>query len=156
MLKIAKKRLDIKDGEKIYVTSETFNCLPDPFQILMGSTIGNKRLVMKDYDKMAVTVNKSASPDVTNVKGIRVYLDHNKTINYPKLHAWYMNLEKVPHEDVLPLLINAGEDIYSYEFVDIEIPDKKSKNVVVCKLCGESFVSKDNGNTCIPCTNKKV
>jgi formylmethanofuran dehydrogenase subunit E len=67
-----------------------------------------------------------------------------------------MNLEKVPHEEVLPLLMNAGEDIYSYEFVDIEIPDKKKKNVVVCKLCHESFVSKDNRNICIPCTNKKV
>jgi formylmethanofuran dehydrogenase subunit E len=152
MLKIAKKQLNIKEGEKIYVTSETLNCIPDPFQILMGSTIGNKRLVVKDYDKMAVIVNKSASPDATHVKGIRVYLDQNKTIKYSKLHAWYMNVEHVPHEEVLPILIDAGEDIYSYEFVDIEIPNKKRKNVVVCKLCGESFVSKDNSNKCIPCT----
>ncbi len=156
MLNIAKRELDIKEGEKIFVMSETLNCLPDPFQILMGSTVGSKRLTVKDYDKMAVTVNKAAGKDEKHMKGIRVYLDHEKTSKYPRLHAWYMNWEKVPHEEVLPILIDAGEDIYSYEFVDVEVPEKKKKNVIVCKLCGESFVSKDNKSICIPCSEKSI
>ena len=60
MLNIAKKQLDINEDENVYVTSETFSCIPDPFQILWGSTIDSKRLIVKDYDKMAVTVNKGS------------------------------------------------------------------------------------------------
>jgi len=155
MLNIAKRELDIKDDEKIYVTCETFNCVPDPFQILRGSTIGNKGLKVEDYDKMAVTINKAAAKGEEHIKGIRVFLDAAKTEKYPKLHAWYMNYEKVPHEEVLPILLDAGEDLYSWEFVDIEVPKKKKKNVLICQMCGESFVSWDNKRVCIPCSSKK-
>ena len=155
MLNIAKRELDIKDDEKIYVTCETFNCVPDPFQILRGSTVGNKGLKVEDYDKMAVTVNKAAGKGEENIKGIRIFLDPKKTEKYPKLHAWYMNYEKVPHEEVLPILFEGGEDLYSWEFVEIEVPQKKKKNVLICEMCGESFVSWDNKSKCIPCSTKK-
>ena len=155
MLNIAKRELDIKENEKIYVTCETSNCVPDPFQILRSSTLGNKGLKVEDYDKMAVTVNKAAGKDQKNMKGIRIFLDAAKTEKYPKLHAWYMNYEKVSHEEVVPILLDAGEDIYSWNFVEIEVPQKKNKNVLICEMCGESFVSYDNKPICIPCSNKK-
>jgi formylmethanofuran dehydrogenase subunit E len=155
MLNIAKRELDIKDDEKIYVTCETFNCVPDPFQILRGSTLGNKGLKVADYDKMAVTVNKGANKGDKYVKGIRVYLDPKKTEKYPKLHAWYMNYEKVSHEEIVPILLDDGEDLYSWNFVEVEVPEKKKKNVLICQMCGESFVSYDNKPVCIPCSNKK-
>ncbi len=41
MLNIARRVLDADFGEQLYVTCETFNCLPDPFQILAGCKIGN-------------------------------------------------------------------------------------------------------------------
>ena len=155
MLNIAKRELDIKEGEKIYVTCETFNCVPDPFQILRSSTLGNKGLKVEDYDKMAVTVNKAAGKNEKHIKGIRIFLDPKKTNKYPILHAWYMNYEKVPHEEVLPILFEAGEDLYSWEFVEVDVPEKKKKNVLICQICGESFVSWDNESTCIPCSAKK-
>lgn len=155
MLNIAKRELDIKEDEKIYVTCETFNCVPDPFQILRGSTIGNKGLKVEDYDKMAVTINKAAGKGEEHIKGIRVFLDAKKTEKYPRLHDWYMNYDKVPHEEVLPILLDAGEDLYSWEFVEIEVPQKKKKNVLICQMCGESFVSWDNEPVCIPCSAKK-
>lgn len=43
MLNIARRVLDADSGEQLYVTCETYNCLPDPFQILAGCTIGNKK-----------------------------------------------------------------------------------------------------------------
>ncbi len=49
MLNIAKKVLDADPGEQLYVTCETYNCLPDPFQILAGCTIGNKKLKIRDF-----------------------------------------------------------------------------------------------------------
>ena len=154
MLNIAKRELGIEEDEKIYVTCETANCVPDPFQILRSATVGNKGLKVEDYDKMAVTINKAAGRDDKHVKGIRIFLDAEKTEKYPKLHAWYMNYEKVPHEEVLPVLFDAGEDLYSWEFVELEVPQKKKKNVLICKMCGESFVSKNNETICIPCSDK--
>lgn len=154
MLKIAEKELGIKKGEKIFVTSETQNCVPDPFQIFLGSTTGNKRLTVCDYDKMAVIVNKSASPEESPIKGVRIYLDPAKTKKYPTLHAWFMNEAKIPHEEVVPILIEAENDIYSYDFVDVEVSPKTPKNVIICEKCGESFVKKGEDNLCIPCSLK--
>ncbi len=54
MLNIAKRVLGADPGEQLFVTCETYNCLPDPFQILAGCTIGNKKLKIKDHGKMAV------------------------------------------------------------------------------------------------------
>ena len=96
MLKIAKELLDIKNGERVFVTCETLNCLPDPFQILCGSTIGNKGLKILDYDKMAITINKAAETGEERVKGVRIFLDPEKTAKYPVFHAWYMNEKKCP------------------------------------------------------------
>lgn len=153
MLKIASKLLDIKEGDRIFVTCETLNCLPDPFQILHGCTIGNKGLKILDYDKMAITINKGAEPGQDHVKGVRIFLDPAKTVQYPLLHAWYMNEKKVSHEDAISQLIEAGEDVYTWEFVDVPVPVKVKKDVRICEVCGESFVSKDGSNTCKGCSD---
>ena len=151
MLNIAKKFLDLKDGERIYVTCETINCIPDPFQILGGATIGNKGLTVKDYGKMAVVVNKQANSSDSNVRGIRIYLDPTKTVEYPKLHAWYMNTEKLPHKQVIPELLRAGSSVYTCEMVDIEVPVKPAKCISLCAICGESFIQQDKESLCSRC-----
>jgi formylmethanofuran dehydrogenase subunit E len=86
MLNIARRVLDASDGDRLFVTCENYNCLPDPFQVLAGATIGNKGLNIKDHGKMAVTVTMRA-PVGTNVKGVRIVLDPAKTARYPRLHA---------------------------------------------------------------------
>ena len=70
MLNIARRELDIQNGERIYVTCETKSCMPDPFQILAGATIGNNGLKINNLGKMAVTVNKQAPEGVHSIKGI--------------------------------------------------------------------------------------
>ena len=155
MLNIAKRELDINDDERIFVTCETLNCVPDAFQILRTPTVGNKGVRILDYDKMAVTINKSADKGEEHMEGIRIFLDPKKTEKYPLLHDWYMNYKKVRHEEVLPILMEAGENVYSWEMVEIEVPQKKKKNVLICPMCGESFISWDNKPLCIPCSHKK-
>lgn len=151
MFNIAREILDIKEGEKVFVTCETFNCLPDPFQILCGCTIGNKGLKVLDYDKMAITINKAAEPGQDHVKGVRIFLDPEKTAKYPVFHAWYMNERKVSHEKAIPELIKAGNDVYTWELIDVSVPVKEKKNVVVCEICRESFVNKGGSNICKSC-----
>jgi formylmethanofuran dehydrogenase subunit E len=113
MLNLSKKLLDIKDGERIYVTCETKNGIPDPFQIINGCTLGNNGLDIIDHGKMAITVNKKGNPGET-VKGIRIVIDPEKTINYPLFHRWYMNEAEISHEAAITELLNADGDVYSW------------------------------------------
>jgi formylmethanofuran dehydrogenase subunit E len=151
MLNIARRELDIRDGERIYVTCETKSCMPDPFQILAGATIGNNGLKIITFGKMAVTINKQAPEGANNVKGIRIILDPDKTKDYPKLHAWFLNTEKLPHVEVVPILLEAGEKVYSWKFVDVEVPVRKKKQIQCCESCGEMFIQHDNELLCGDC-----
>lgn len=151
MLNIARRELDIQEGERIYVTCETQNCVPDPFQILAGATIGNGGLKLRNLGKMAATVNKQAPEGIHSIKAIRIILDPDKTKAYPKLHSWFLNTEKLHHEEVIPVLLEAGETVYTWEFVDIEIPTRKKKRVKGCKNCGEMFIQHNNELLCGEC-----
>ncbi len=151
MLNIARRVLDANVGEQLYVTCETYNCLPDPFQILAGCTIGNKKLKIRDYGKMAVVVNKRAPEDQKFVRSVRIVLDPAKTAQYPRFHEWYMKTGKVSHEEAISVLIDAGESVYTYEIMDIELPEKPEKRIALCDKCGESFVRKNDGALCLAC-----
>ncbi|MCE8424896.1 MAG: formylmethanofuran dehydrogenase [Candidatus Methanoperedens sp.] len=151
MLNIAKRVLDADPEEQLYITCETYNCLPDPFQILAGCTIGNKKLKIRDFGKMAVVANKRAPENQMLVRSVRIVLDPSKTSQYPGLHEWYMKTGKVPHEEAISLLIDAGESVYTYKFMDIELPEKPEKRIALCNKCGESFVQKKGGALCLAC-----
>lgn len=152
MLNIARRVLEVQDGERVYVTCETKSCMPDPFQILAGATIGNNGLKIRNLGKMAATVNKQAPEGVHGIKGVRIFLDPEKTKDYPKLHAWYLNTQKLPHEEVVPILLDAGEKVYSWKLVDIEVPIRKKKRIQFCKNCNEPFIQHDNELLCGGCT----
>lgn len=152
MLNLATSLLDIKEGEKIYVTCETQNCIPDPFQILCGCTVGNKSLKIIEHGKMAVTVNKAGIPGET-VKGIRIIVDPEKTIKYPIFLDWFMNEAKVSHQDAIKELIIADGDVYGWYFVDLPVPIRTKKKIAICSACGESFVREKNELICKWCSN---
>jgi len=157
MYNIAKKVLDIKDTDRVYANCETKNCMPDAFQVLGNCTTGNKRLSIKDYDIMAVTVNKII-PENEVGTGVRIVFDHKKAEKYPALYNWFMNIKKVPHEEVISDLIDAGDSIYSWKSVEIHVSEKKPKFSAVCGLCGESFIKKgaDDENICPNCAEKSA
>ncbi|ADP77949.1 formylmethanofuran dehydrogenase, subunit E [Methanothermus fervidus DSM 2088] len=154
MYMIAKKLLNFKEDEDIYVTCETSNCLPDAFQAICKSTIGNGKLSIYDTGKMAVTINKKGAPGET-VKGVRIILDPNKTRDYPIIHKWYFNTEKVPAEKVIPELIKAGAKIYSWEYKDVKVPKNTKKVVKICKICKEPYIARNEYYVCPQCHNKK-
>jgi len=107
---------------------------PFPAEISLGRAVAR-------FSKMYPKVN------------VRIILDHKKTSKYPKLHAWYLNIEKVPHDEVILDIINAGDAVYSYEFVDILVPTKQKKSIKLCKICKEPFIQKDNETICLSCQN---
>lgn len=151
MLFLAKRLLNAGECERIHVQCETANCLPDPFQIIGRSTIGNKGLIIRDVGKLAVTITCHTPPG-ENARGVRLILDPKKTKAYPKLHAWYLNTEKVPHEVVVPILREVGDKVYSHKFVSVPVSGKKDKRVAICTGCGEPFVKSDLGDRrCVDC-----
>lgn len=153
MLNIARRILDVSEGDRLFVTCETYNCLPDPFQVLAGATIGNKGLKIVDHGKMAVTITKRG-PSGTKVKGVRIMLDPTKTVNYPRLHAWFMKTEKVPHPEAVSILLSAGESVYTWEIIELDVPEKPRKKIAVCERCGESFIQRDDELLCISCLDE--
>lgn len=154
MLNIAKNVLGASDKDRLFATCETYNCLPDPFQVLAGCTIGNKGLRIKDYGKMAVTVTKQA-PLNSRIKGVRVILDPAKTVQYPRLHAWFMKTEKVSHFEAISVLLRAAESVYTWEVFDLDVPEKPKKNIVICESCKESFVQREEEMLCETCLEHK-
>jgi formylmethanofuran dehydrogenase subunit E len=150
MLSIAKRILGASNGDRLFVTCETYNCLPDPFQVLAGCTIGNKGLKIIDHGKMAVTVTKRASAN-TRIKGVRIMLDPAKTARYPRLHAWFMKTEKVAHPEAISILLEAGESVYTWKILDLDVPEKPRKKIAICEECKESFIQKDAEMLCAAC-----
>jgi formylmethanofuran dehydrogenase subunit E len=155
MLNLARRVLNVSKKERLFVICETYNCLPDSFQVLAGCTIGNKGLTIRDYGKMAATVSLRGPPGGL-VKAVRIMLDPAKTARYPRLHAWFMNTCKVPHSEAVPILLEAGESVYTWELLDLEVPVKPAKVIRLCESCGESFTMREGSTLCQTCLDASV
>ncbi len=153
MLNIARRVLGASNGDRLFVTCETYNCLPDPFQALAGCTIGNKGLKIKDHGKMAVTVTKRVPVD-SRIKGVRIMLDPAKTVQYPSLHAWFMKTEKVTHPEAISILLRAGESVYTWDILDLDVPEKPRKKIAICEGCKESFIQREEEMLCVACLER--
>ncbi|MBC7098507.1 formylmethanofuran dehydrogenase [Candidatus Bipolaricaulota bacterium] len=150
MFNIAKKVLNVDDNEKIFAICEGYNCIIDAVQVLGKSTVGNGRLKIKDTGKMAVTVNK-AGDEGEVVEGVRIILDPQKAIHYPRIYEWYMNSKKFPSEEINDEIMKARENIYTWKKVNIRVPKKPKKRVKICRICGEAFLQNKNEKVCISC-----
>ncbi len=148
---IARRELGFSEGERLFVTCETFSCMPDAFQVLGGCTIGNRGLLIEDRGKMAATITRRAPKEATRVEGVRVVLDPAKTASYPRLHSWYMKAEKVPHQEAISDLLRAEDEVYTVETVEVEVAKKPEKRIAICKGCGESFVLRGDEVLCRGC-----
>lgn len=151
MLVLGRRLLKIEEGERIHVECETYNCLPDPFQLMTGTTVANKGLIIRDTGKMAVTMTKHTLPG-EDAPGVRIIFDAKKTEKYPRLYSWYMKKEKVRHSEAVKILMEAGEKVYSYEYINVPVSGRPKKVITICDKCGESFIQKTEGDSfCIDC-----
>ena len=78
-------------------------------------------------------------------------LDPAKTARYPRLHAWFMKSCKIPHSEAVPILLEAGESVYSWKLLEIEVPGKPRKAISICRGCGESFIQREDEGFCQVC-----
>jgi formylmethanofuran dehydrogenase subunit E len=124
--------------------------LPDAVQVLTPCTIGNGRLVILDWGKMALCLY-----DKKKLAGYRIWLDLKKTRLIPGIYDWQMRLlhEKVQRDDpVIKDILSAGRSILSWRAVPITQPlrDRTKNPLAVCPRCDEAY-PEVQGDKCLSC-----
>lgn len=139
MVDYALNLLGVQSHERVYVIAETYRCVPDPVQVMTGSTFGNHRLQVMPIGKYALTINRPAEKRA--VEGVRVYVDAKKIKRFPIIRAWYTHSPEFDSMTMMyPLIdeiLKAGRDILSYQRVCVTVPPKMSWKSVPCPFCGE-------------------
>ncbi|MCJ7660065.1 MAG: FmdE family protein [Anaerolineales bacterium] len=152
MLALGRQLLGVDEDMRIHVVCETYKCLPDAFQYMAGTTIGNKGLIIRDTGKLAATITRH-TPPWEDAPGIRIIFDTEKAKRFPKLYRWHMKIEKVPHDEVIPILMEAGNTIYSYDLINVPVSARQKNPITICTVCGESFIQLEEGiSCCVDCS----
>lgn len=140
--------LGIDSDPKAIVENRGF--LPDAVQLLTPCTVGNGRLVVQNWNKMALCLF-----DRRRMAGYRVWLDLRKTRSQSAIYAWQMHLPPPPSmssDQVTSDILNAGRSILSYRAVPITrafIPPREGA-MGVCPKCDEAY-PESHGEHCRAC-----
>lgn len=147
MTQAAKEHLKIKDLRKanLFVIVETDHCLPDTIQFLCGCTIGNRRLIVKNYGKMAATfIDRDAR------RAIRVTvspafqerdIQHSRELIKLKEKRRFEEIESRRMRDTLEISKIPTEELLRIQEVEITEPLPPifmPTGIVSCEKCGES------------------
>jgi formylmethanofuran dehydrogenase subunit E len=143
--------------DKIFVTSETHKCLPDPPQVILHATAGNHRLRILPIGKFALTLTPFTAAGYA--EGIRVYLDRQKLESYPATALWYDNSPDFKagsmKRQLIEEILAAGRDVLSTECIRVKVSSKQKWRSATCSSCGEQ-VPEDlmEGDHCAGCGSK--
>jgi formylmethanofuran dehydrogenase subunit E len=154
MVDLATELLGARPGERLYAVCETKKCAPDPLQVVLGCTAGNKRLQVIPIGRFALTLNRPTDSPTT--EGVRVFVDPARLTAFPTIQAWYTNargFDKKGQEDALyEEILRAGRKILSHEKVNLKVPPKGEWDSATCACCGE-MVPSDllEGDVCRGC-----
>ena len=139
MVDYALELLGATPGDRLYAVCETRKCAPDPIQVILGCTAGNKGLQVLPIGRFALTLNRPSDGPTSD--GVRVYVDSAKVAKCPVIRAWYTNapgFDKREQEGPLTdEIFRAGRAIISYERVRVKVPRKKEWEAARCSSCGE-------------------
>lgn len=142
-------------GEKVEADAivETRHCLPDAIQLFTPCTIGNGWLKILDWDKFALSLY-----DRKKRHGCRVWLDIEKTRQFPNLYNWYMRLvpkNTLPLEVLNDTILSAGRSVLSSGSIYITQFYERDKKggTIICPRCKEAYAEKQ-GKVCVSCQGK--
>ncbi|MGA2933878.1 MAG: FmdE family protein [Methanomicrobiales archaeon] len=139
MVDYALELLGASPGERLYAVCETRKCAPDPIQVILGCTAGNKGLQVLPIGRFALTLNRPSEGPTSD--GVRVYVDPAKVAEYPAIRAWYTNapgFDKREQEGPLfDEIFRAGRRILSHKRVRVKVPGKEKWEAALCSCCGE-------------------
>ncbi|MCX8172282.1 MAG: FmdE family protein [Archaeoglobaceae archaeon] len=157
MAETAYKNLGIKfKGKGLIGIAETSMCLPDALQAVIGTTVGNRNLIVADYGKLALSVVRADT-----LEGYRVSL-RKEAINKSELMKKFLLREgKLNEEEEFKLaqeFLSLENSFFNVKKIRLKInPEKKKEGIFECKKCGELLplnylVEKGDEKICIPCS----
>ncbi|MFH0926617.1 MAG: FmdE family protein [bacterium] len=125
------------DVQFIDAVVESKKCIADAVQLMTSCTLGNGWLKLYDFGIFAITLyNKKTK------KGVRVYLDVDKIPNESIIKKWFfMEVKKDSHKEVNKELLQQKKAIFSFEYVQVDIPKKAHAKILRCKECNYPFPS---------------
>lgn len=147
MVQAAKDFLKIRDLKKanLYAIAETSRCLPDAIEFLTGCTIGNGRLIIKDYSKMAASfidlgtkravrvtvIPKFQRKDVAHSRRSVSLRQQRKFGEITAHHARHaLEILKIPNKELLR--------VQKIKLTEPVPPIRPPTKIVFCEKCGES------------------
>jgi formylmethanofuran dehydrogenase subunit E len=142
-----KDYLKIKDLKKtnLLVVAETSRCLPDTIEYLCGCTIGNRRLVIKDYGKMAATFiarDKRKAVRVTISYAFQKRdVEHSKELMQLKKELKFTEIENRRLKFAQEILEIPNEELLRFQEVEVTEPLSTifmPSGIVFCEKCNES------------------
>ncbi|MCD6305797.1 MAG: formylmethanofuran dehydrogenase subunit E family protein [Deltaproteobacteria bacterium] len=132
---------------------ETSSCLPDAIQLLTPCTIGNGWLHMADLGRFALALYEKDSG-----RGIRVFLDPEKTEEWPEVNIWHLKLRPKKEQSLEKLtdqILKAGIKLLGFQNVEVLpafLARRAKGEIAVCPACGEAY-PKNHGPVCRGCAH---
>ena len=147
MVQAAKDFLKIRDLKKanLYAIAETRRCLPDAIEFLAGCTVGNGRLLIKDYSKMAASFI-----DLDTKRGVRVIITpkfQRRDITHSRKSVRLERQRKFAelirhHEQHAKRILEAPAEellrVQEIELLESPATLRPPTKIVFCERCGES------------------
>lgn len=141
-------------ADKVFVTCESYKCLPDAPQVIMHATVGNHQLQVLPIGKFAITLTPFTARDYA--EGVRVYIDRKKLEKYPVYAAWFDNSPDFKpaymKRQLVEEILTAKRDAFSHDCIRMKVTHKKKWQSATCPSCGEQ-IPKDlmEGDICAGC-----
>ncbi|MCS7143682.1 MAG: FmdE family protein [Archaeoglobaceae archaeon] len=160
MAEIAYKNLGIKiRGKGLVSIAETSLCVPDALQVVVGTTIGNRNLILKDYGKLALSIVR-----LDSMEGYRVSLKKD-AVNKSELMRKFLlregKLDKDAENKLAMEFLSLEEHFFDVRKIKLLISvEKRKEGIAECEKCGElqpiSYtVEKGGKRICIACNGDR-
>lgn len=159
MTEIAYKNLGVNlRGKGLLSIAETSLCIPDALQVLVGTTMGNRNLIVKDYGKLALSVVRTDT-----MEGYRVSLKRDAVNKSELMRKFLLREGKLSKEDERELaeeFLSLEEGFFDVRKIKIKIAfEKKKESIVECEKCGELqplnyTIEKDGKRICFICNGE--
>lgn len=169
MVQAAKDFLKIRNLKKanLYAIAETSRCLPDAIEFLTGCTVGNGRLLIKDYSKMAASFI-----DLDTKRGVRVIITpkfQRRDITHSRKSVGFKRQRKFAelirhHKQYAERILEApAEELLRVQEIELLEPPATPRpptKIVFCERCGESVREEKarlrNGKVlCLTCSGEE-
>ncbi|HRX33204.1 MAG TPA: formylmethanofuran dehydrogenase subunit E family protein [Methanoregulaceae archaeon] len=141
-------------ADKIFVTCESYKCLPDAPQVIMHATVGNHQLQVLPIGKFAITLTPFTAKEYA--EGVRVYIDRKKLEKYPVYAAWFDNRPDFKpaymKRQLVDEILTAQRNVLSHECIRMKVTHKKKWQSATCPSCGEQIPKNlMEGDICAGC-----